>query len=236
MITLRQHIEIMSHANSEAGLERYFRSLDPVKMLDIKAEIESVYPLSKKRVDYSKLNFNVYRRVFDLVLGQFIMIEQIFTGKDEVPKHLFDFSILRLILRPIDDAEFDNTDTVKEKKNDESILDLDIQVAFSILSDFTEDRNKILFTDFAGVFYDPEESKEEEEEDDKKADDTFEYKFREQWYWYSIVRRLGGENILNYEKVYMIKMESVLPELSFLIQKAKLDKAQEFRDRVARGL
>jgi len=236
MITLRQHIEIMSHANSEAGLERYFRSLDPVRMLDIKAEIESVYPLSKKRVDYSKLNFKVYRKVFDLVLGQFIMIEQIFTGKDEVPKHLFDFSILRLILRPIDDAEFDNTDTVKEKKNDESILDLDIQVAFSILSDFTEDRNKILFTDFAGVFYDPEESKEEEEEDDKKADDTFEYKFREQWYWYSIVRRLGGENILNYEKVYMIKMESVLPELSFLIQKAKLDKAQEFRDRVARGL
>jgi hypothetical protein len=226
----------MSHANSEAGLERYFRSLDPVRMLDIKAEIESVYPLSKKRVDYSKLNFKVYRKVFDLVLGQFIMIEQIFTGKDEVPKHLFDFSILRLILRPIDDAEFDNTDTVKEKKNDESILDLDIQVAFSILSDFTEDRNKILFTDFAGVFYDPEESKEEEEEDDKKADDTFEYKFREQWYWYSIVRRLGGENILNYEKVYMIKMESVLPELSFLIQKAKLDKAQEFRDRVARGL
>lgn len=236
MITLRQHIEIMSHANSEAGLERYFRSLDPVRMLDIKAEIESVYPLSKKRVDYSKLNFKVYRKVFDLVLGQFIMIEQIFTGKDEVPKHLFDFSILRLILRPIDDAEFDNTDTAKEKKNDESILDLDIQVAFSILSDFTEDRNKILFTDFAGVFYDPEESKEEEEEDDKKADDTFEYKFREQWYWYSIVRRLGGENILNYEKVYMIKMESVLPELSFLIQKAKLDKAQEFRDRVTRGL
>lgn len=236
MITLRQHIEIMSHANSEAGLERYFRSLDPVKMLDIKAEIEGTYPLSKKRVDYSKLNFKVYRKVFDLVLGQFIMIEQIFTGKDEVPKHLFDFSILRLILRPIEDAEFDNTDTVKEKKNDESILDLDIQVAFSILSDFTEDRNKILFTDFAGVFYDPEESKEEEEEDDKKADDTFEYKFREQWYWYSIVRRLGGENILNYEKVYMLKMESVLPELSFLIQKAKLDKAQEFRDRVARGL
>ncbi len=236
MITLRQHIEIMSHANSEAGLERYFRSLDPVKMLDIKAEIESTYPLSKKRVDYSKLNFKVYRKVFDLVLGQFIMIEQIFTGKDEVPKHLFDFSILRLILRPIEDSEFDNTDTVKEKKNDESILNLDIQVAFSILSDFTEDRNKILFTDFAGVFYDPEESKEEEEEDDKKADDTFEYKFREQWYWYSIVRRLGGENVLNYEKVYMIKMESVLPELSFLIQKAKLDKAQEFRDRVSRGL
>lgn len=236
MITLRQHIEIMSHANSEAGLERYFRSLDPVKMLDIKAEIESVYPLSKKRVDYSKLNFNVYRRVFDLVLGQFIMIEQIFTGKDEVPKHLFDFSILRLILRPVEDSEFDNTNAEKEKKNDESILDLDIQVAFSILSDFTEDRNKTLFSDFAGVFYDPEESKEEEEEEEKNENETFEYKFREQWYWYSIVRRLGGENVLNYEKVYMLKMESVLPELSFLIQKAKLDKAQEFRDRVTRGL
>jgi hypothetical protein len=86
------------------------------------------------------------------------------------------------------------------------------------------------------VFYDPDQEKEEEGEEELVENDSFEYKFREQWYWYNIVRRLGGENILNYDKVYMIKMESVLPELSFLIQKAKLDKAQEFRNRVARGL
>lgn len=236
MITLRQHIEILASSGSEQTLEAYLRSQGLIKMIDLKDEIEKTYPLTKKRVDYDSLGFRAYRRVFDLVLGQFIMIEQIFTGKDEVPKHLFDFSVLRLILRPKEDIEFDNTSLEKERINDEAILDLDVSIAMSILADFTEDRNKTLFKDFAGVFYDPEQEKQEEEEEEKKGEETFEYKFREQWYWYSIVRRLGNENILNYDKVYMLKMESVLPELSFLIQKAKLDKAQEFRDRVSRGL
>ena len=219
----------MSYANSQQGLEAYFKTLGPIERLDTKEQIEEYYPIQRKRVDYDSLPFNAYRRVFDLVLGQFIMVEQIFTGKDEVPKHLFDFSVLRIILRPKGDTEFDNTDPEKEKANDNAILDLDAQVAISILADFTDDRNKTLFKDFAGVFYDPEEKEKEEEEEKVEEDQNFEYKFREQWYWYSIVRRLGGENILNYEKVYMLKMETVLPELSFLIQKAKLDKAQEFR-------
>ena len=107
--------------------------------------------------------------------------------------------------------------------------------AYSILNDFIDDRNKVLFNEFAGVFYEVNENKEEEKEEETQ-EETFEYKFREQWYWYNIVRRLGGENILNYEKVYMLKMESVLPELSFLVQKAKVDKAQEFSNRAARGL
>jgi hypothetical protein len=236
MITLKKHIEIMSYAYSGAGLDGYFNNLGVIDRLDTKKQIEDNYPIQRTKVDYSSLPFRVHKTVFDLVLGQFIMIEQIFTGKDEVPKHLFDFSVLRLILRPVGDSEFDNTDPEKEKANDEAILALDAQTAISILADFTDDRNKTLFKDFAGVFYDPEAKKEEGEEEESSGEETFEYKFREQWYWYSIVRRLGGENILNYEKVYMLKMETVLPELSFLIQKAKLDKAQEFRNRVSRGL
>jgi hypothetical protein len=235
MITLRQHIEIIINSRTEGALSNYLNGLSVIKMIRLKEDMEKVYPLKRRNVDYSELKFKTYRRVFDLVLGQFIMIEQIFTGKDVVPKHLFDFSVLRLILRPPLDAEFDNSNDEKEHINDEAILDLDVEIAISILADFTDDRNKVLFKEFAGVFYDPEQ-KNEDEEEDVKSDDTFEYKFKEQWYWYGIVRKLGGENILNYDKVYMIKMESVLPELSFLIQKAKLDKAQEFRNRVARGL
>ena len=237
MITLRQHIEILANSGTDEGLNRYLKGLSVIKMLDLQEDIEKVYPLKRKKVDYTRLNFRVYSKVFDLVLGQFIMIEQIFTGKDEVPKHLFDFSILRLILRPITDTEFDNTDIEKERLNDEAILELDVETAMSILADFTDDRNRVLFKEFAGVFYDPEQKNDgEEEKEEQSNEDTFEYKFKEQWYWYSIVRRLAGENILNYEKVYMLKMEVVLPELSFLIQKAKVDKAQEFRNRVGRGL
>lgn len=237
MITLAQHIKIMSYSDNPSGLDSYFRSLDPVDMLELKLEIEQTYPLKPKKVDYSTIPFKAYTKVFDMVLGQFIMVEQIFTGKEDVPKHLFDYSILRLILRPKHHNEFDNTNEQDEIENNKAILDMDVSDAFAILSDFVNDRNRVLFKEFAGVFYevkDEEEEQEEEKKDDK--DEVFEYKFREQWYWYNIVRRLGGENILNYDKVYMLKMELVLPELSFLVQKAKLDKAQEFRDRVARGL
>jgi hypothetical protein len=235
MITLREHIELTKFINSGHSLDTYLNSLGAVEAITLKRKMREVYPIKKIEVDYQQVDFNAHRRVFDLVLGQFIMVEQIFTGKDEVPKHLFDFSVLRIILRPTEDKEFDNTNIIRERENDNKILDLDVVIATSILSDFIEDRNKVLFSDFAGVFYDPEQEKEEVD-DEPVGEETFEYKFREQWYWYNIVRRLGGENILNYDKVYMLKMESVLPELSFLIQKAKLDKAQEFRNRVTRGL
>ena len=136
--------------------------------------------------------------------------------------------------------EFDNTNAKSEELHRKNILAMDIQLAMSILKDFVEDRNKTLFEDFKGVFYDPDADKEEEEEEEvdeefRKAND-FEYKFREQWYWYNIVRKLAGEDVLRYDRIYMLKMEVVLPELSFLIQKAKLDKAAEFRQKMANKL
>jgi hypothetical protein len=237
MITLRQHIEITSFSKDETALRNYSRSLGPLESVMLSRDIKETYPLKKIDVDYESLPFNAHKRVFDLVLGQFIMVEQAFTGKEDIPPHLFDYAVLRLILRPKHHIEFDNTNKKEEEENSNAILNLDVETAISILADFVEDRNKTLFTDFAGVFYevrDGEADNEKEEEENQES--NFEYKFKEQWYWYNIVRRLGGENILNYDKVYMLKMESVLPELSFLIQKAKLDKAQEFRNRVSRGL
>jgi hypothetical protein len=236
MITLRRHIELTSHQGSEASLQAYLKGLGPVEHIDLLREIEESYPLKRIKVDYGALPFKANIRVFDLVLGQFIMVEQIFTGKEDIAKHLFDYSVLRLILRPKHHTEFDNTNPNDELENQNAILDLPADIAISIMADFVDDRNKTLFGDFAGVFYEVKEGEEEKKEEDESNEETFEYKFREQWYWYNIVRRLGGENILNYEKVYMLKMETVLPELSFLIQKAKIDKAQEFRNRVSRGL
>jgi hypothetical protein len=238
MITLRQHIELTGLIKDESALQTYLKSLGPVESVILSRQIQETYPLKKIEVDYDSLPFKAHTKVFDLVLGQFIMIEQIFTGKEDIPKHLFDYAVLRLILRPKHHTEFDNTNKKEEEENSNAILDLDAQTAISVLADFVEDRNKTLFTEFAGVFYEVKEGEEEEEkkEDEETQESTFEYKFKEQWYWYNIVRRLGGENILNYDKVYMLKMEAVLPELSFLIQKAKVDKAQEFRNRAGRGL
>ena len=117
MITLRQHIEITQSLQSDSSLQMYLNGLGAVEAISLNREIREVYPIKRKKVDYGKLNFKTHQRIFDLVLGQFIMVEQIFTGKDEVPKHLFDFSVLRIILRPIDDIEFDNTNPNKENAN-----------------------------------------------------------------------------------------------------------------------
>jgi len=240
MMTLGEHIELSQMYGNEKRMVEFFNKMGPVESVRMRRNIEESYPIKYKRVNYKQLDFNANIRVFDLVLGQFIMIEQIFTGKDPIPQYLADFSILNLILRPKDHKEFDNTDEEVEAENRKRIMNLPLDLAMSILKDFVQDRNKTLFEDFKGVFYDPDAEKEEENEegmDDefRKAND-FEYKFREQWYWYNIVRKLAGEDLLKYDRIYMLKMESVLPELSFLIQKAKLDKAAEFRQRVANKL
>jgi len=237
MMTFGEHIEISQWMQDPNFLERKMKELSVERRLKIFNDIDESYPIEYEKVDYDELGFNYSTRVFDLVLGQFIMIEQIFTGKNPMPQYIADLNILCLILRPKSHLEFDNTDQHQEAENRRNIMSLPIETAMSILKDFVDDRNRILFNEFKGVFYDPDAEEEEEEEDAKKeSDNNFEYKFREQWYWYNIVRKLSNEDVLKYDKVYMLKMETVLPELSFLIQKSKLDKAAEFRARAASKL
>ena len=240
MMTLGEHIDLSQWMKSPALLESKMKQFSVEKRLKIFRDIDENYPITYKKYDAEELDFVLNKRVFDLVLGQFIMIEQIFTGKDPMPQYLSDFGILCLVLRPKGQMEFDNTNAKSEELHRKNILAMDIQLAMSILKDFVEDRNKTLFEDFKGVFYDPDAEKEEEDEEgmdeEFRRENDFEYKFREQWYWYNIVRKLAGEDILMYDSVYMLKMEAVLPELSFLIQKAKLDKAAEFRAKMANKL
>lgn len=237
-MTLQEHINISEWVRTPELLDSKLKSMPVMQRVRTLEKIEETYPIQMRSWDKSKIDFNAYTKVFDLVLGQFIMIEQIFTGKTGTQNNLIDYSILKLILRPKEDVLFDNTDPIKEKNNDRKILSMDVVDAMSILKDFIDDRNKTLFSDFKGVFYDPEAKDEDEDSEDKlkEANETFEYKFKEQWYWYNIVRKLANEDVLKYDSVYMLKMETVLPELSFLIQKAKLDKAEEFRRKVSNRL
>ena len=238
-MTFGEHIELSQWMQDANTLERKMKQLSIERRLKIFNDIEESYPIQYHRVDYKELDFNASTKVLDLVLGQFIMIEQVFTGKNPMPQYLADLHILTLILRPKHHTEFDNTDAEAELENRKNVMQLPVSLAMSILKDFVDDRNRVLFEEFKGVFYDPDAEKEEEDEETdeefRKAND-FEYKFKEQWYWYNIVRKLAGEDVLKYDKVYMLKMETVLPELSFLIQKSKLDKAAEFRQKVANKL
>jgi hypothetical protein len=171
-------------------------------------------PTFKKRIHYG---------VEDMVFGQFIMVEQILTGKAGLNSHTSDLELAKLIIRPESDGVFDNEDGHKEISNEEDILSYDVREVYYVLERFTKRRNKTMFEDYSGVFYDPKE--EVEDDDDAIPDDG--PNFHQQWYYYSLVRMLANEDITKYNEIYMLPMKEVLPEMSYLSQKRKIEAAEQ---------
>ena len=167
MITFRQHIAFMNHLGKGKSTEDFIFGLNDIEKIRFIAFFEEVYPVQENMIKSDDLakDKNISENVDDLVLGQFIMLEQIITGKTKLPDHLVDLEIAKLIVRPKDDLVFDNEDYLKESNNQEDILDLDVRKVYYILNGYIENRNKTLFKDFAGVFYEPED---EEQEDDRE--------------------------------------------------------------------
>ena len=85
------------------------------------------------------------------------------------------------------------------------------------------------------MFYDaPDTDKEtEEEEVEEKTSDMI---FSQQWYWYSIVRMLANEDVTKYSQIYMLPMSTVLPEMSYLAQKTKIESAKQRQEQALRKL
>ena len=223
MITLKQHIDSVKLLRSNHTVSDYLDTLSVSEKLEYIRSVENTYPVDSNLKKPSVLP-NVSLSIEQLVLGQFIMIEQIITGKTSTADYLVDFEILKLIIRPSIHKEFDNSDINLERKNESDILDMDVREAYWILNTFINNREKILFNDFSGVFYEkPEEISEDEDIEEVTANE----KFGQQWYWYNIVRMLSGEDIHKYEQTYMLPMNVVLPEMSFLAQKNKIESAKQ---------
>ena len=234
MITFRQHIKLMNFLGSGRTTEDFIASLNDIEKINFIAFFEEVYPVQDNMLGDNEIpsSKKVYNDVNSLVLGQFIMLEQIITGKTKLPDHLIDLEIAKLIIRPKEDAVFDNEEPRKESNNQEDILESDVRRIYYVLNTYIENRNKILFEDFAGVFYEVSEEDEEDESDDSSSDMLF----NQQWYWYSIVRTLSGEDIHKYEQTYMLPMRTVLPEMSYLAQKNKIESANQRQQEAMRKL
>jgi hypothetical protein len=157
-----------------------------------------------------------------MVFGQFIMVEQILTGKMGLNNHTSDLELAKLLIRPVDNLVFDNEDGHKELANENDILGYDLREVYYVLERFTKRRNKTMFEDYSGVFYDPKD--EEDDDDGLKSDGGA--NFHQQWYYYSLVRMLANEDITKYDEIYMLPMKAVLPEMSYLSQKRKIDDAE----------
>ena len=225
-MTFKQHIEISKILSTENGMKYHLEDLDIVERLRFLRMIKETYPLESNDTitDELKSKFKCYDNVFDLVLGQFIMLEQILTGKFKfVDSTAQDLEIMTYILRPIDEEQFDNTDASKEAEHREAILNTPVQDLYNVVNKFLANRELVLFKQFSGVFYATPD--EEDEDPDQFSTPTPDELYNQQWYWYSIVRMLAQEDIRRYDEVYMLKMNVVLPEMSYLAQKNKIDAA-----------
>lgn len=232
MITFKEHISICNGLSVDDDGKVSIENISSLDKLDLIDRMQSTYPIkeSKSITPYIKENFKVNKGVMDLVLGQFIMLEQILTGKSKFKSdEEMELAILELVLRPKHHEEFDNVNPIEEQEHREKLLNSPVQDLYNVLQRYLGDRENMLFKKFKGVFY---EVNEETEEVEEKVEDTGEAgaQFHAQWYWYSIVRLLAHEDITMYSKIYMLGMAEVLPEMSYLAQKNKVESAQQRQD------
>ena len=242
MITFRQHIEISKAIKRNESVFGYIAKLEPSDKVKITRDITETYPLKTLNLNNLSLNtkFKYNTQVMDMVLGQFIMTEQIITGKTNYNTDAEnDLALAQLILRPPHHKEFDNDNTKEEEENKNKILDCDVTEVYSVLQKYLEVRELVLFKQFAGVFYevpDEEEAPEDKEDEATKETKSGEQLFQQQWYWYSMVRLLAKEDVTKYDEIYMLKMSTVMPEMSYLAQKNKIDSANQRQQQAMRKL
>ena len=226
-MTFKQHIELSESLSQFSDVSIYLDSLDLVERLKTLRLINESYPLEDRDeiTDHIKENFNYSEKVFELVLGQFIMVEQILTGKFKFKGSVYqDLELMTYLLRPKGEEPFDNGDLLKEQQHRQNILNTPVQDLYSAINRFLKDRDIVLFQKFSGVFYSTVDDSEEDSLDSMPTPDEL---FNQQWYWYSIVRNLAQEDIRRYNSIYMLKMNVVLPEMSYLAQKNKIDAANQ---------
>lgn len=226
----------MQKVSVNQPVEKYLETLKTLEKLDFIRDSKNTYPIQENISGYDsiKKSKNLYTTIDSLVLGQFIMLEQIITGKTKLPDHLVDLEIAKLIIRPKQHNEFDNENIEDENNNQIDILKFPVLEVYAVLDNFIKNREKTLFKDFSGVFYDPIDEEDQEEEIDEEK--SSEMVFSQQWYWYSIVRMLSGEDIHRYSETYMLPMSVVLPEMSYLAQKSKIEDAEKRKQSALRKL
>ncbi len=227
-MTLKEHIELSKALSRFDDIGLFLEELEPLERIKTLRSINETYPLqdTDEISEHIKENFTFFESTFDLVLGQFIMIEQILTGRFKFDTEIDqDLELMTYVLRPLLESEFDNNDPEKEIQHREKILNTPVQDLYSTVNRFLKDRELVLFTQFAGVFYSVKD--EEEEQQEETSAPTADELFNQQWYWYSIVRNLAKEDIRRYGEIYMLKMNVVLPEMSYLAQRNKIEAADQ---------
>lgn len=236
MIDFKTHITLFKRLSSDDDVDEYLKGLELTERLKITRDLNNTYPIKDGTEITSHIldNFSVLSNVEEAVLGQFIMLEQIITGKTKFEDdQQRDLEFAKLLLRPKHHNEFDNEKEEEEYKNEQKILSSPVQDIYNVINKYLLNRDYVLFKQFAGVFY---EIPDEEEDEEEKETKTNEHLFESQWYWYSMVRMLAKEDVTRYNEIYMLKMSTVLPEMSYITQKEKIEQAHARKQRALNKL
>ena len=116
---LKDHIKLLKFLKDSSDIQEFLNQYRGMDKLNISRSLKENYPLKPTSTvtPIIKESFKVYTDVNNLVLGQFIMLEQIITGKTHLPEYQVDLEILKLILRPKHHIFFDNEKEEDEKNN-----------------------------------------------------------------------------------------------------------------------
>ena len=177
MITFRQHLEISKYSKEENGILDYISTLSPEDRVSTTRSVVNTYPVEMKGniSDETKSKFNIHTDIMELVLGQFIMLEQIITGKTKYDSEAEnDLAIAELIIRPKHHTKFDNENAEDEEINKQAILDTPVEDVYRAVTKFLDNREFVLFKQFSGVFYEIPDEEETEEELDAGAEEATE--------------------------------------------------------------
>lgn len=208
----------MVEALKEDRLEQFLKDISISERLDVMRAADRLDDGTFRAVDASSMaeRYNVYTDILKMSLTQFILLEySIKDGFDEA-------SVAKIVIRPKDELEFDNTDQEKEEALMSEIYEEDAIAISHIIKSMMQNRDYTLFTKFDGVIYNKIEPVEGEEEEEPEEPDTF----NERWFWYSIVRALANEDLTKFQFVYDMKMSDVLVELAYRVQLAKRIEAE----------
>jgi hypothetical protein len=227
-MTIQSFLEFRRQAQ-RGTLEQHYESLsvyDKLEAIRTFRQIQEKVESDKENSIYS--NYNVITDIESMVLGQFIMIEQIMNTQTDTK----ELQVLNLIVRPKEDQEFNYIRSKAEEEHSKRVAQLDALEGMEIFNKFVDQREETLFKKFRGVIYqEPDESITDEE---KEPDNSPEAQFGRMWYWYSIIRELAGEDILRQDQVNMLKMSKVLVELAYKIQKGRIEYNRQRREEMMR--
>ena len=200
----------MVDALREDKLEQFLKDISISERIDVMRAADRLNEGSFRDVDASSMadRYNVFTDILKMSLTQFILLEYAIKGG------FAEAGIARIVIRPKDELEFDNTDQDKEEALMSAIYEEDAMAVSHIIKSVMQNRDYVLFTKFEGVIYNKIEISEDEEDEEPEEPDTF----NERWFWYSIVRALANEDLTKFQFVYDMKMSDVLVELAYRTQ------------------